>query len=227
MPIRPYPLILARDLHLIIVRGGCLAPYPVEFLLTRSRMTSPTTTPHRSRTGIVTRLLALAIFAAMFVLLPNTARADSTATYNVSGTLASGGTFSGTLEFDQNGSTLQLINTSFTLDGNSYACNGATSNNCTVFGPLPFNWFTVQGSTGTLVLLDWLGLGFDLNNPPATFNFLGGYCLGCGFGFDSIASGQASIVGTPEPGSLLLLGAGLLGLALLSRRRLNSSPNIA
>jgi PEP-CTERM motif-containing protein len=190
-------------------------------------MTSPTATPRRSQTGIVTRLLALAIFAAMFVLLPNTTRADSTATYNFSGTLASGGTFSGTLEFDQNGSALQLINTSFALDGNSYACNGASSNNCTVFSPLPFNWFTVQGSTGTLVLLDWLGLGFDMNNPPATFNFLGGYCLGCGFGFDSIASGQASIVGTPEPGSLLLLGAGILGLALLSRRRLNSSPNIA
>ena len=190
-------------------------------------MISPTATTHSSRTGIVTRLLALAIFAAMFVLLPNTARADSTATYNFSGTLASGGTFSGTLEFDQNGSTIQLINTSFTLDGNSYACSGATSNNCTVFGPLPFNWFTVQGSTGTLVLLDWLGLNFNVNNPPPTFNLLGGYCLGCGIGLDLITSGQANAVGTPEPGSLVLLAAGLLGLALLSRRRLNSTSNLA
>ena len=72
-------------------------------------MISPTATTHSSRTGIVTRLLALAIFAAMFVLLPNTARADSTATYNFSGTLASGGTFSGTLEFDQNGSTFRVF----------------------------------------------------------------------------------------------------------------------
>jgi PEP-CTERM motif len=190
-------------------------------------MISSTATPRRSRTGIVTRFLALAIFAIMFVLVPNTVRADSTATYNFSGTLASGGTFSGTLEFDQNGSTLQLINTSFTLDGNSYACSGATSNNCTVFGPLPFNWFTVQGSTGTLVLLDWLGAGFDMNNPPATFNLLGGYCLGCGIGIDFITSGQANAVGTPEPASLLLLGAGIFSLALLSRRRLNSSPNLA
>ena len=189
-------------------------------------MISPTAKPRRSRTGIVTRLLALAIFAAMLVMLPNTARADSTATYDVSGTLASGGTFSGTLEFDQNGSTLQLINTSLTLDGNSYACSGATSNNCAVFGPIPFDWFTVQGS-GTLVLLDWLSSGFNLSNPPATFTLLGGYCLGCGIGVDFITSGQANIVGTPEPGSLLLLGAGILGLALLSRRRLNSSPNVA
>src|ERR1700735_17996 len=226
MAIRLRRLILARDLHLIIMRGRCFAPNPVEFLLSGSRMISPTATPRRSRTGIVTRLLALTIFAAMFVMLSSSVRADSTATYNVSGTLASGGTFSGTLEFDQNGSTLQLINTSFTLDGSSYACNGATSNNCTVFGPLPFNWFTVQGS-GTLVLLDWLGAGFNMTNPPATFNLLGGYCLGCGIGVDFITSGQANVVGTPEPASLLLLGAGILGLALLSRRRLNSSPNIA
>ncbi len=189
-------------------------------------MINPTAAQGRSRTRIVTRVLALSLFVAMFVLLPNTTRADSTATYDISGTMVSGGTFSGTLEFEQNGSTLQLINTSLTLDGNSYACNGATSNNCAVFGPLPFNWFTVQ-SPGSLVLFDWLGAGFNMSNPPATFSFLGGYCLGCGFGLDFIASGQATAVSTPEPTSLLLLGAGALGLGLLSRRRLNSSSNIA
>jgi PEP-CTERM motif len=189
-------------------------------------MITQTATQGRIRTGAVTRVLALSLFAIMFVLLPNTTRADSTATYNVSGTLVSGGTYSGTLEFQQSGSTLQLINTSLTLDGNSYACNGATSNNCAVFGPLPFNWFTIQGP-GSLVLFDWLGAGFNMSNPPATFSFLGGYCLGCGFGLDFIASGQATAVKTPEPTSLLLLGAGAVGLGLLSRRRLNSSSNIA
>jgi PEP-CTERM motif len=184
------------------------------------------TAPHRSRTGFVTRVLALTIFAAMFMLLPNTARADSTATYDISGTLASGGTFSGTIEFDQSGSTLQLINSSFTLDGSSYTCGGASSNTCTVFDPVPFSWATIQGSS-SLVVFQWLNSSFNISNPPASFNFIGGYCLGCGPGLDFLTSGQATAVSTPEPASWLLLAAGLLGLALLSRRTLSVSSNIA
>lgn len=184
------------------------------------------TAPHRSQTGFVTRVLALTIFGAMFMLLPNTARADSTATYDISGTLASGGTFSGTIEFDENGSTLQLINSSFTLDGNTFTCGGSSSNTCTVFDPGPFSWATIQGSP-SLVVFQWLDSSFNISNPPATFSFLGGYCLGCGIGLDLIASGQATVVATPEPASRLLLAVGILGLALLYSRRSNLSSNIA
>jgi cell wall-associated NlpC family hydrolase len=184
-----------------------------------------TATPRRIRTGIVIRVLALAIFGAMFALLPNTARADSTATYDISGTLASGGTFNGTIEFDQSGSTLELVNSSFTLDGNSYSCGGASSNTCTVFDPVPFSWATIQGSS-SLVVFQWLNSTFNISNPPSSFNFVGGYCLGCGFGLDFLTSGKATVVSTPEPASWSLLAAGILGLTLLSRRRPSASSNL-
>jgi hypothetical protein len=189
-------------------------------------MSDSIATPRHSLKGIMSRVLALTIFAAMFVLLPNTARADSTATYDVTGTLASGGTFTGVLEFDQSGSSLELINSSFTLDGNSYACVGTSSNNCSVFNAVPFSWVTVQGSS-SLVVFQWLDSSFNMSNPPATFSFLGGYCLGCGVGLDFLTSGQATAVAAPEPASWLLLAAGMLALGLLSRRRLSSSSNVA
>ena len=189
-------------------------------------MSSLTTTPACSRTGILIRVLVLTLFEAVLILLPSTAHADSTATYNISGTLASGGTFSGTIEFDENGSTLQLINSSFTLDGNTFTCGGSSSNTCTVFDPGPFSWATIQGSP-SLVVFQWLDSSFNISNPPATFSFLGGYCLGCGIGLDLIASGQATVVATPEPASRLLLAVGILGLALLYSRRSNLSSNIA
>lgn len=182
-------------------------------------MSNLTTTPACSRTSILIRVLALTLFAAVLILLPSTAHADSTATYQISGTLTSGGTFGGTIEFDLNGSTLQLINSSFALDGNTFTCGGSLSNTCTVFDPGPFSWATIQGSS-SLVVFQWLNSSFNISNPPATFSFLGGYCLGCGIGLDTIASGQANVVATPEPASWALLAAGTLGLALLSRRRI-------
>jgi hypothetical protein len=189
-------------------------------------MSNSTATPRRSRIGTVTQMLALALFAAMFALLPTATHADSTATYDISGTLASGGTFNGVLEFDQNGSTLELINSSFTLDGNSYGCAGLSSNNCSVFDAVPFSWVTIQGSS-SLVVFQWLNSGFDFSNPPSSFNFIGGYCLGCGPGLDFLTSGQATIASTPEPASLLLLAAGILALGLLSRRQLHASSQVA
>ena len=178
------------------------------------------------RPGIIIRILSLAAMAAVFVLLPGAARADSTATYDVSGTLTTG-TFSGTLEFDQSGSTLQLINSSITMDGETFTCSGATSNNCTVYDPFALSYVTMLGD-GSLALFNWLDSSFDISNPPASFDFMGGYCYNCGVaGYNYIMSGQANYVTAPEPASFLLLGAGILALALLSRRRLASPAHIA
>jgi hypothetical protein len=190
-------------------------------------MSNSTATPRQNRTRMIARIFAFALLAVAFVLLPNVARADSTATYDISGTLLSGGTFSGVIEFDQSGSTLQLINSSFTLDGQSFGCNGASSNTCTVYNPFGLSYVTIQGQ-GSLVVFNWLDGSFNISNPPASFNFLSGYCLGCGFfGIDFLTSGTATAVVTPEPASWTLLGLGLLSLALISRRRSNSLHNVA
>jgi hypothetical protein len=180
----------------------------------------------KNHAGII-RIFAIALLAAAFVLLPAATRADSTATYDISGSLVSGGTFSGVMEFDQNGSTLQLINTSFTLDGISFSCSGASSNTCQVFDPFGLSFVSV-GQSGPNVVFTWLDSNFNILNPPSSFPFLGGYCTGCGFfGVDAFLGGTATQVPSPEPGAFLMLGLGLAALALLSRRQLRAVQNVA
>jgi PEP-CTERM motif len=182
-------------------------------------------TLHRTRTATLAKVLALALLASAIVLLPSAARADSNNAYQVSGTLASGGTFSGTLDFQYNSITNQttLINSNFTVDGVSYSCNGLTGGNqCVVFDPAGTDYFQVVNGNN-LVLLKWTA--FNPAGPyPSTLNFVGGYVQIVNVKTtDTIIGGTGKYVTAPEPSALLMLGAGLLGLlAVSSRRRLNA-----
>jgi hypothetical protein len=188
-------------------------------------MSKKNVTRSQNRTAQFARVFALALLASAFALLPTVAHADSSNVYQISGTTTSGGTISGTLDFDYNSNTQQttLINSNFTVDGKSFSCNGLTGGNqCIVFDPYGTEYFGVISGT-TLTVLEWNG--FNLAGTfPSTFNFIGGYMNPLGGGtWDYVAGGTAAYVTTPEPSASFLLGAGLLGVIALSRRRLNSA----
>jgi hypothetical protein len=63
---------------------------------------------------------------------------------------------------------------------------------------------------------------WDVNGGPATcFAAQGGVPLGpCGYGGETFTLSTGSTSPTPEPGSLMLLGSGILGMAGVVRRRL-------
>jgi hypothetical protein len=179
----------------------------------------------QNRTTLFARVFALALLASAFAMLPTVAHADSSNVYQISGTTESGGTISGTLDFSYSSSTQQtlLINSNFTIDGQSFSCNGLTGGNqCIVFDPYGTEYFGVISGT-TLTVLEWNG--FNLAGVfPSNFNFTGGYVEPLvGGTWDYVAGGTAAYVATPEPSALLLLGAGLLAVVALSRRRINST----
>jgi PEP-CTERM motif len=186
-------------------------------------MSKPNVTHRQDRATLFARVFALALLASAFAILPAVAHADSTSAYQISGTTASGGTISGMLDFSYSSSTDQtvLINSDFTMDGKSFACNGLTGGNqCIVFDPFSIEYFGVL-SGSTFALLEWTG--FSLNGTfPSSFNFIGGYVEPlAGGSWDYVTDGAATIVPTPEPSAVFLLGAGLLGLVARSRRRFN------
>src|SRR5580692_11508116 len=111
---------------------------------------------HKTTTLLV-RVFALALLVSAFAMLPNVAYADSNNAYQISGTLASGGTFSGTLDFSYNSKTGQTVitNSNFTVGGTSFSCSGLTGGNqCLVFDPFGVDYFQVL-SGNALIVLDW------------------------------------------------------------------------
>ena len=104
----------------------------------------------------------------------------------------------------QNGSAMTLLNP------NTFA-----QNHNDVYSTAPF--------------LDFFGLAFTTANGPTQFNIyydpnLGSYieCNNtgtCGQGADATRI-QFSLTEVPEPGTLVLLGSGLIGLAGMARRKL-------
>lgn len=179
-------------------------------------MTARQTTQTARRFRGLSRLLAIAALAIACAGLASSAKADSNTAYDFSGTLSNGNTFSGTLDFDTNSSGVTtLVNTDFTFAGVDFTCNGADSNTCTVQNS-GFAQYFQSLSGASLVVLTWAPI--DFSNPPATFNFNGGYCMNCiAGGMVFVTGGTASAV--PEPSTWALLAFGIFFLAFLFRPR--------
>ena len=128
-----------------------------------------------------------------------------------SGSLSMGGTFAG--------------GGSFTIMGNSTSTDGIPSG--TIFsgsfsGPVTWTLITLANGTHNYTLTgsitgQWYGVGPTVDGATVQLTIN----TGKGFfnGSTTISSGDTNIV-VPEPGSLSLLGTGLIGLAGVVRRKL-------
>jgi hypothetical protein len=170
--------------------------------------------PIRSRSRkIFTRGLIFAALAALLAFVPSAARADSNTTYDISGTLSNGSMFSGSLDFDTNSSgDTAIVNSTFTVGGIAFTCDGLSSNTCNVVDTPSFAYFQAL-SGGSLVVLTWSPINFL--NPPANFNFTGGYCMNCSAGGTFTITGGSGVA-APEPSALAFLVIGLFVVAFLS-----------
>ena len=187
-------------------------------------MSKLTVTSQHNRTARLVRVCAIALLATAFALLPTVAHADSNNAYTVTGTTQSGGTISGNLDFQYSSATTQttLINSNFTMDGISFSCNGLTGGNqCVVFTVGGYDYFQVLNGP-YIALIDWNA--FNLAGTfPSSFNLTNGYFENMPtYIKDGVTGGSANFVTTPEPSAIFLLGAGLVGLLALSRRRVNA-----
>ena len=175
------------------------------------------------------KALAIVALAAGTVAAVPAARADNTDDVNL--TFASGATFTGTVDFANDSSSITRVNG--ILTGYEYGISGYTG-----VGSDSINWVwglcgNCSGLSGDQfgnLLMDGIPFGdgfgdysnfiaftYDYTNAPSLVLDTAGN-IGVDVDFqDFLVSG--SVTPTPEPGPILLLGSGLLGMAVLVRRK--------
>jgi hypothetical protein len=173
--------------------------------------------------------------AAQMLILPlalalacGAAKADTIGTYDVSGTLTSGGTLSGTFAYDYSatsGGINPITAVDLTVDGVTFTGCPASGGTCNLYIGLDGgtqDGFTVNGPDGSFLQLSWDAV--DMSTAPVLTFSSTTICVDCndsgqykdwGQYYDYLASGTAVDppgVPTPEGSSISMLLTGLLSL---------------
>jgi hypothetical protein len=177
---------------------------------------------NRFRSVAIRAGLAIAIASAM-LLIPTATLADSNQTYNVTATMTSGSTLTGTVTVDF---TTGKVTGAVTVDGLTFTCPGGGG--CVYEGSVPGTQGFEMGNTPqTYVFINFNTL--SPGPPPSSITLNSGYtfCNNCAGikGYDKATSGIATAVATPEPPEALLLLAGLGALGMLMLFRKKSEAN--
>jgi hypothetical protein len=180
--------------------------------------------------------IALLAIAAALAITP-AAFADPT--YYVDLTFQSGATFTGVLTLAPGDTSIEAV--SGTLSGyqlGSYGFVGSGSDSIDWVWYLGANFATGTddygnflmdgtGSEGVGDYSNYIAFAYNYSDAPI-LTLAPGESLGVGTGVeidynDPMVSGSITAIATPEPGTLLLLGTGLLGLAFVAFRMSKSS----
>jgi hypothetical protein len=165
---------------------------------------------------------ALILGVALFVMGLTPAHADTI--YNISGTFSNGSSLTGSVTVDAAGN---ITGGTFTLGTGTgvsspisfSALDGAAQIDPGVFAAM---FATTGNPTGAPFITIVFSAGALCTDASSCTGEVTQFSLD-GENFTELTSG--GVTNTPEPSTYLLLGSGLLGLGLLSRKRLATNPS--